>query len=270
MHDAPPNPDVAFDDSDDAVAARAARRRWAVDALIEVGVALGRRLGAEVEASDEAAAEAGDVTVAVRLGGRDPALAYSRIFRAVRLGVALGERLDDPDWEPAAKRGRDRAGAPGGDLTGDELTGGEQTGGEQTGDELTDEDRARLQAGISGHILGATIQDVVESLIETEVEADGDEARGDRLWDAMRERLEDGEEQEAIGGRSIGESIALICKDLGLDPDWNDWRYEDWAKEEAREETLGSPFGRPRRAEGVHEPDALEPADGEANIHGPP
>ena len=262
MYDAPPSPDVAFDDSDDAVAARAARRRWAVDALIEVGVALGRRLRAEVEASDEAAkdAEAGDVTVAarpdVRLGGRDPALAYSRIFRAVRLGVALGERMDDPDWEPAARGGKDRAaGAPGDDLT---------------GDDAADEDRVRREAGISGHILGATIQDVVESLIETEVEADGDEARGDRLWDALRERLEDGEEQEAIGGRSIGESIALICKDLGLKPDWNDWRYEDWAKEEALEDTLGSPFGRPRRVERVAEPEALEPVDGEANVRGPP
>ena len=156
------------------------------------------QLGAEAMSAEEA----GEAGVAVRLGGRDPALAHSRLFRAVRLGAALGERMDNPEWEAAAK---DRVGRGDAAMAVDEAPG----------DELTDDDRARREAGMRGHIMGATVQDVVESLIETEVEGDADEERGTRLLAALSERLEDGGELEAIGDRSIGESIALSARTWG-------------------------------------------------------
>jgi len=259
MHDAPPNPG---NEPDEAIAARAARRRQAVDRMVQMGVMLTERLCAEVDAA-AVGDEAADAGVAARLDGRlgvrESALAYTRLFRAVRLGAALGERLDNPDWEPQpAARGRGgRAGA-----AADEAS----AGGEPDYDEIV-----RRRDGMRGVILTGTIMRVVESLIETEVEGDIDGIggeRGTRLLEAFHERLEDDEELEAIGGRSIGESIALICQDLGLSPDWDDWRYEEWAKLEAREEILGSPFGRPRRA--VRARPEPEPADGEARAHDPP
>jgi hypothetical protein len=250
ISDAPPNAEIELDDTPEAMAARAAERRWAVAAMIRMGVRLTERLCAEVDAAAEgvkdAEASKADAGVASRLGGRDPALAYSRLFRAVRLGAALGQRLDQP--APGAEGESWRADAA-----------------------ATDDDAARRRAGVRGHILGATIQDVVESLIETEVEGDLGGERATGLLEALSERLEDNETLEDIGGRSIGESIALICRDLGLTPDWSLWAYEDWAKTEAQEQTLGSPFGRPRRparAErqtGDHkEPSPQEPALGRA------
>ena len=259
MLDAPPNPG---NEPDEAIAARAARRRQAVDRMVQIGVMLTERLCAEVEAAEGTTGEEVDAAGVVarldaRPGMRDLALAYTRLFRAVRLGAALGERLDNPDWEPrpAAKAGR--AGAAADDAPAD--------------DPLDPDEIVRRRDGMRGVILTGTIMRVVESLIETEVEGDIDGIggeRGTRLLEAFHERLEDDEELEAIGGRSIGESIALICQDLGLSPDWDDWRYEEWAKLEAREEILGSPFGRPRRA--VRARPEPEPADGEARAHDPP
>lgn len=252
MYDAPPNPET--EPLDDAVAARAERRRRAVDAMIEMGVRLTERLCAEVEAAEDA----GEASVAARLGGRDPALAYSRLFRAVRLGAALGERLDDPDREPAAKERPGRAGAAEDDAPADDRP-----------DPL---ELARRRTVMRGTVLTGTISRVVESMIEIEVEDDEHGVggvRATRMFEALYEGFEDEDELEAIGDRSIGESIALICQDLGLKPDWKDWRLEEWAKQEAREETPGSPFGTPRRVPWV-EPEAVEPAEGEANVHGPP
>jgi len=218
---------------EDALEARAERRRWAVDVMIQVGAAMGQRLRAEVEAVDDAKTEgAAQVSDAMRLGGRDPALAYSRIFRAVRLGVALGERLDNPDWAPAPQR---------------ERRGGRAAADDGPADDKPDYDEiVRSRFRMRGEICASTIGRVVESLIETEVESDVGGERCARLLEAFYERLDDEEELEAIGSRSIGESIALICADLGISPDWRDWRLEEWAIRETNDQTPGSPFGRPR------------------------
>ncbi|MGB8841797.1 MAG: hypothetical protein WCC64_12080 [Aliidongia sp.] len=47
----------------------------------------------------------------------------------------------------------------------------------------------------------------------------------------MRECLKDFDDYADLGQRSIDEIIALICRDLGLTPDWQRWVDASWAKQ---------------------------------------
>jgi hypothetical protein len=40
----------------------------------------------------------------------------------------------------------------------------------------------------------------------------------------------------------LGATVALICRGLGLKPDWSQWAGEDWALAEARDRAPGSPY----------------------------
>jgi hypothetical protein len=46
--------------------------------------------------------------------------------------------------------------------------------------------------------------------------------------------------------RPLGATVALICRGLGLKPDWSQWAGEDWALAEARDRASGSPYADPR------------------------
>jgi hypothetical protein len=61
--------------------------------------------------------------------------------RAVRLGAALGERLDNPAWEPAAKAQTGRAGAAADDAPNHD---------EPHDDKPDDDEVARRRAGMRG------------------------------------------------------------------------------------------------------------------------
>ena len=45
--------------------------------------------------------------------------------------------------------------------------------------------------------------------------------------------------------RSLGATVARMCRDLGLKPDWSQWAQEDWALAEARDRAPGSPYAGP-------------------------
>ena len=49
--------------------------------------------------------------------------------------------------------------------------------------------------------------------------------------------------------RPLGATVALICRGLGLKPDWSQWAGEDWALAEARDRAPGSPYAGPAAAE---------------------
>jgi len=59
----------------------------------------------------------------------------------------------------------------------------------------------------------------------------------DELWED-----EEYESYDTWDGWSIGETIADFCKELGVKPDWDRWKDEDWAIQEAEENTPGSPY----------------------------
>jgi hypothetical protein len=58
----------------------------------------------------------------------------------------------------------------------------------------------------------------------------------------LRECLKDLDDLADLGQRSIGEIIALICRDLGLTPDRQRWVDASWAKQEMGERPPGAPY----------------------------
>ena len=52
--------------------------------------------------------------------------------------------------------------------------------------------------------------------------------------------LDEGADFEGYGDRPVSWTVARLCKALNLDPDWEMFAQEDWAKEEARAGVAGS------------------------------
>jgi hypothetical protein len=95
--------------------------------------------------------------------------------------------------------------------------------------------------------------------------ADLDGEAMERLVREAGERLEDDDVHEILMTRPTGEVLALICADLGLEPDWDRLSQEGWAQGEIARRPPGSPFidwmvRRAQRAQGVHAPPPLVPS----------
>jgi hypothetical protein len=79
-----------------------------------------------------------------------------------------------------------------------------------------------------------------------------------------RDRLDTDDIYGEVLNRPVGELVALICRDLGIEPNWDALAWEAWAQEEMQSGVAGSPFvaaapkrplprrggGGPRRGEG--------------------
>ncbi len=205
-----PSPDVA-------------RRHLQVLAeLTEIGMDLARALRRQVLAQGQLLDVADQAGVTEVVGGEitlvikgDAGLAFSRIARAVRLTLALEARIDQglqvDQAAMAVRQAREAAEAE------------------------------RISEAVRLADREAVVRRVVEDAIEAECEDDED--RIEDLTEALRERLEEDEDYEDYAERPIGETIARVCRDLGLSPDWDRWSGEDWAIEEAREAPKGSPYG---------------------------
>src|SRR5207244_1785388 len=89
----------------------------------------------------------------------------------------------------------------------------------------------------------ARVRRILDRVIEAEI---GDEAEGGRLAAEARERLEHDDIYGDVLARPVGEIIALICRDLGLSPDWSRLAEEAWAQEEIARGQAQSPFVPPR------------------------
>lgn len=145
----------------------------------------------------------------------DVALAYGRVSRAVRLTLALQARtLGDLQAldEVAARR--------------------------------LDGDRVKAERERQGLVQQRRdcVQRIVERVIEAETPC---ETEVDRLADAAAERLEHDDIYGDLTTRPVGEIIALVCRDLGLSPDWSRLAQEAWAQEEIEGCAPGSPFAAP-------------------------
>jgi hypothetical protein len=139
----------------------------------------------------------------------DVSLAYARVARAVRLTIALQSRLlqDLQALDEVAER---------------HLHGGRSNA-------------ARARKARIGRIL--------DRVIDAEAP---DDAEGDRLAGEVRERLEHDDIYGDVLARPVGELVALICRDLGLSPDWVRLAEEAWAQDEIEGGQAGSPFSPPR------------------------
>jgi hypothetical protein len=136
----------------------------------------------------------------------DLALAYSRVSRAVRLTVMLHSKLMQEHKALKAEAA---------DLA------------------------ARYEPA---YVHKMRVERIVERLAKREHRDDEDEI--DRLVIEAGEHLDDEDRLENITGRPVGELVALICKDLGLEPDWAKLAQEPWAQAEMASGARGSPFAQ--------------------------
>jgi hypothetical protein len=80
-----------------------------------------------------------------------------------------------------------------------------------------------------------------------------DEERIGRLLIEAGERLDDDDIYGDILQRPVGELVALLCRDLGLDPDWTRLAEEAWAQEEIASGAWALPRPPPLAGEGDRE-----------------
>jgi hypothetical protein len=131
------------------------------------------------------------------------ALAYSRVSRAVRLTLTLQAKL--------AKELQDAA-------------------------ETEAEEAQVLEPAYRRKF---RVERIVERLIKAEHDNDEDI---DRLTGEAGERLDDEDLYGDILSKPLGEIVALICKDLGLNPDWAKLAEQHWARAEIESGVETSPF----------------------------
>jgi hypothetical protein len=226
-HDDPDAEDLAADQESRAPAWARRHLGMLVD-LGDMGMVLARdlvrRAAAETEAA-EAAAEAGEP--APRPGPViDPALSFTRISRAVRLTIALEARM----------RREIEAGVFG--VANDDGPGRGGVAGR-----IDYEGISRQYASHVHTIIHGEQDHEVRRAVEETIEATYDDLDDvERLREELKERLEEDEVFEDRNFWPTGEVIALICQDLGLTPDWDRWRSRGWARKEAEESPVGSPY----------------------------
>jgi hypothetical protein len=194
--------------------ARAEERLDMLRELAELGMSLARELtrrtlGAPepVADPDPPAAAAAAAAAAARGDGdfsfaargrpepRDPAESFARISRAVRLTLALEARAEA---DLAALRAGEPASAP-------------------------ESGAAAPRDYPSAH--RNRVRDCVSDVIDREIT---EPRLAQDMLDALHERLTEGERYDAFIHQPLRDSVAAICEDLGLHPDWSRWTGEGW------------------------------------------
>jgi hypothetical protein len=150
----------------------------------------------------------------------EAALAYARVSRAVRLTVALQSSVLQ-------------------DLQALDRAAGSRLYEQGCKAERDQQRRARAHRDRVARVLDRVIEGEAAS-----------EAEGERLAAAAYERLEHDDIYGDLATRSVSEIIDLVCRDLGLAPDWVSLAEEAWAKQEIETRTAAAPLA----ALGGHDP----------------
>jgi hypothetical protein len=226
---APTPEDPASESSPDASARRAERRLRLLEEMSEIGMELLRGLKPSA-AADEAADEAAD-----RVKGRDPADAFARLSRAIRLTLTLEAKTDTQLWDLRAGIVRMRE-------------------EEQT--------QAAKQAVIDSEARTERLRNLVARVAEAEIP---DIEDLNRLDEALEERLYEDEAYYDCTERPLRETVERLCKDLDLNPDWSRWGDEGWIVDGPPARPLSSEFHHPSRKPLMvfdHPPPGAEPRPG--------
>jgi hypothetical protein len=198
----PPLPEDAG--APDAGAERAARQGRALQQLAEIGMAMARGL-------QERMAAAAGADEACEL-----ALAFTRVAKSVRLTIALEARLAD-DQQLRAETLAARA--------------------SQARTAAVADREARVEANT------IRVSDAVEmAIVAHTAEFDDGGYASEKLSERLSEHLKDRRETESFADIPVSVAVAQVCKALGVSIDWDLWRNEDWAFEEWRVRTPGSPY----------------------------
>jgi hypothetical protein len=142
-------------------------------------------------------------------------LDFARVSRAVRMTIALQSRLI-----AEFKGGSRRAGVADNDDCPNEVVWRE---------DIVDHDEVQKRQ----------VRGIVERLAKG---ASLENEAAERLVREAGERLKDDDIYHDLSRRPLGEIVALICKDLGLEPDWDRLAGEYWAEAEIRKPPPGSPY----------------------------
>ena len=170
------------------------------------------RLALTIEAE---AAEARAAGAPVR---EDAAMCFSRVARAARMSVMLhGRLLCDMDEAQGLEEVR-------------ALQAEEARAEREAVDEIKQDPAYQHKGRVEG---------IVHRVVKAHCD-DDDEI--DRLMHEASERLDDDDIFGDVRQRPVGELVALICRDLDLDPDWTRLAEEAWAKEEIASGVPSSPF----------------------------
>jgi hypothetical protein len=168
---------AAADPAEDRAEDRAARHGRVLEELAEIGLDLARALRRQVTEADTPA-DAGQV-----------ALAFSRIARAVRLTLALEDRLAE---DHAAR--------------------------------VREQERARIKLRHDAAVNRAVVKKMVEETVEAETNEGGREA--EPLLAALSETLDEVDEEDFVQ-LPVDAIVMRICKDLGVTYDPALWDDED-------------------------------------------
>jgi hypothetical protein len=116
-------------------------------------------------------------------------------------------------------------------------------------DILRDEADEALRLDPAGHMQKFRVERIVERVARAACGDDDD--RIDRLVAEAGERLDDDDIYGDLLAHSVGELVALICRDLGLDPDWGRLSQEAWARAEGITPERPPLFAAPPGGEGA-------------------
>ncbi len=215
--------------------------------LAEMGMELTRALVRQNAPAPEAAegvdtAPASPTPPTTPASRRDPADAFARLSRAVRLTLALEATTDDaiaalraggsPVAGPAGA-GPTPVGVPTPAPTPAPMTELERYKAyreaylndfAEEGVELTYHNSRPLPRDYPSAFRNK-IRDCVFDVINREIDCG---YRSTELLDDSYERLWEGERYDAFIFRPLKEAVAAICDDLGLKPDWTRWTAEGW------------------------------------------
>jgi hypothetical protein len=144
------------------------------------------------------------------------AMAYARAARAVRMAVLLQSRLAEG---PVADEAANDAKGPQKIIF----------GWEECPDERDERAQARRER----------LGQIVEHIAEKER---GDAEAAERLGREAAERLERDDIYGDVLERPVSEVVADICRDLGLEPDWDGLFARPWARHEIADGDIGAPL----------------------------
>jgi hypothetical protein len=182
--------------------ARTERQLWMLDRLAEAGLDIVEAIRLQ---ATQGAANDGPPPNSPTFTG-DLALAYARASRAVRMSIALQAKL----MADRRQQATDDAAA------------------------------ARMSAVRDRPARRTRIDRIVERMV-SEAYEDDEEAIEQCVAEAA-ERLDDVDLFGDVLDRPVSETIALICRELGLEPHWPEMAEQAWARQEMRSGEVGAPL----------------------------
>ena len=192
------------------------RQLEALGRLADMGMAMAAAI--QRRATEQEPASDGDLHRA--------AIDFARVSRAVRMTFALQSRLI-AEFKDARRPARDAA----------------------SGDGPIDEGWGRPDIVDNDEVRKRQLRGIVQELAEA---ASLEREAVERLVREAGERLEDDRFYSDLTERPMGETVALICKDLGVEPDWDLLSDIYWARSEIERPPPGSPYAgwKARQAHG--------------------